>query len=230
MLDQEPQTLHYGLVARWWAEFNNRRAGDPLLPILHRERGEPALDAACGTGRLLVPYLRAGLDVDGCDISPDMLARCRENAGKAGVAPKPASPNLARARSAALVPHRNPVRRLRLGGSRALDQEALRRIHEHLYSGGRLVLDKTVPYANADDWRYWLPEERARLPEPWPLSGRRKRAANGDELEIRTRTAAFDPLHQVVTWQLRRCCFKTGGRCSRRSARCSQSCISATSW
>ena len=38
------------------------------------EAGQPALDVACGTGRSLVPYLRAGLDVDGCDISPDMLA------------------------------------------------------------------------------------------------------------------------------------------------------------
>ena len=38
--------------------------------------GEPALDVACGTGRLLVPWLQAGLDVDGCDLSPDMLALC----------------------------------------------------------------------------------------------------------------------------------------------------------
>src|SRR5262249_22331503 len=38
------------------------------------ERGQPALDVACGTGRILIPLLQAGLDADGCDISPDMLA------------------------------------------------------------------------------------------------------------------------------------------------------------
>jgi hypothetical protein len=30
----------------------------------HVEAGQPALDLACGTGRLLLPYLRDGLDVD----------------------------------------------------------------------------------------------------------------------------------------------------------------------
>ena len=50
--------------------------------------GEPALDVACGTGRLLVPWLRAGLDVDGCDVSPDMLALCRERAEGEGLSPQ----------------------------------------------------------------------------------------------------------------------------------------------
>jgi 2-polyprenyl-3-methyl-5-hydroxy-6-metoxy-1,4-benzoquinol methylase len=31
------------------------------------------LDVACGSGRLLLPLLRAGIDIDGCDISGDML-------------------------------------------------------------------------------------------------------------------------------------------------------------
>ena len=34
------------------------------------------LDVACGTGRLLIPYVADGLDVDGCDVSPDMIALC----------------------------------------------------------------------------------------------------------------------------------------------------------
>ena len=77
-------TWHYGLVARWWAEFNQ---GGPEIDYFRRfvEEGEPALDVACGTGRLLLPYLRAGLDVDGCDISPDMLAYCREAAEREGL-------------------------------------------------------------------------------------------------------------------------------------------------
>jgi SAM-dependent methyltransferase len=43
-----------------------------------RRRGEPALDVGCGTGRLLLDYLGQGVDVDGVDVSPEMLDLCRE--------------------------------------------------------------------------------------------------------------------------------------------------------
>src|SRR5436190_19140465 len=47
----------------------------------------PALDLACGTGRLLIPYHQAGLDVEGADSSPEMLAICRRKAAEAGLSP-----------------------------------------------------------------------------------------------------------------------------------------------
>ena len=79
-------TWHHGLVADWWAEFNT--AG-PELDYFGRfvETGQPALDAGCGAGRLLLPWLRAGYDVDGCDVSADMVARCRGLADREGLAP-----------------------------------------------------------------------------------------------------------------------------------------------
>ena len=49
------------------------------------QRSGPALDVGCGTGRLLLDYLQAGLDVDGLDNSPEMLAICREKAAAAGL-------------------------------------------------------------------------------------------------------------------------------------------------
>jgi len=49
------------------------------------EGGQPALDVGCGTGRLLLPYLADGLDVDGVDISPEMLALCRAKAAAQGI-------------------------------------------------------------------------------------------------------------------------------------------------
>ena len=78
------RTWHYGLVAKWWAEFSE---GGREIAYFQKyvERGQPALDVACGTGRLLIPYLRAGLDVDGCDVSPDMIALCREKAEREGL-------------------------------------------------------------------------------------------------------------------------------------------------
>ncbi len=39
--------------------------------------GEPVLAAMCGSGRSLVPLREAGVDIDGVDASPHMLAACR---------------------------------------------------------------------------------------------------------------------------------------------------------
>jgi SAM-dependent methyltransferase len=76
------QTWHYGLVAHHRAEHNTDR---PEIAFFQRQietYGQPVLDAGCGTGRLLLPFLRAGLDVDGCDVSGDMLDYCRQAAGE----------------------------------------------------------------------------------------------------------------------------------------------------
>jgi hypothetical protein len=40
------------------------------------------------------------------------------------------------------------------------------------------------------------------LPEPWGKTSGRKRAANGEEIELRTRTIAFDPLEQLATREI----------------------------
>ena len=196
-------TWHYGLVARWWAEFNTE---GPEIDYFRRqiERfGQPALDVACGTGRLLLPYLRAGLDVDGSDVSADMIRLCAERAAGEELAP----------RLYVHATHELDLPRLyktiivcggfALGGSRAADQEALRRLHRHLLPGGALVLDYYVPYLDAERWPYWIKEERRKLPEPWPAEGMRKRAADGDEIELFTRLAALDPLEQVATREIR---------------------------
>ncbi|MEJ2311776.1 MAG: class I SAM-dependent methyltransferase [Gemmatimonadales bacterium] len=52
-----------------------------------RSGGEPALEVACGTGRLLVPFAREGLGVEGLDLSEEMLRICRRKAQAAGVQP-----------------------------------------------------------------------------------------------------------------------------------------------
>jgi 2-polyprenyl-3-methyl-5-hydroxy-6-metoxy-1,4-benzoquinol methylase len=85
-MNEVGQTWHYCLVARHWAENN---ATGPEIAFYRRmiERyGQPVLDAGCGTGWLLIPFLRAGLDVDGCDVSEDMLAYCQQAAEREGFA------------------------------------------------------------------------------------------------------------------------------------------------
>src|SRR6202158_6594694 len=49
----------------------------PLYLELARAQGRKVLEVACGSGRVLVPLVRAGFDVVGVDISPHMLALAR---------------------------------------------------------------------------------------------------------------------------------------------------------
>ena len=209
MNDAGVQTWHYGLVARWWAEFN---LDGPEIDFFRRyvEAGEPALDVACGTGRLLVPYLEAKLDVDGCDVSPDMLALCRERAEQQGL-----KPNL----YAAAVHELELPRRYRtivfcggfgLGGSRADDAEGLRRLYEHLEPGGTLVLDNEVPYADTHLWPLWRGESREELPRPWREPGERRAGSDGAEYALCSRIVALDPLSQHVTIELRAWMWREG--------------------
>lgn len=52
---------------------------DAVTYYLHRARqaGGPVLEPMCGSGRFLVPLLRAGVDIDGVDAAPAMLEACR---------------------------------------------------------------------------------------------------------------------------------------------------------
>ncbi|MGH3017119.1 MAG: class I SAM-dependent methyltransferase [Gaiellaceae bacterium] len=194
------QTWHYGLVSRWWAEFNlDGPEIEYFRPFV--EAGQPALDAGCGTGRLLIPYLRDGLDVDGCDVSPDMLALCRERAEREGLTP----PNLyAQAMDELDLPRR--YRTIVVCGALGLGSSdvsvALRRLYDQLEPGGVLVVDNEVPYA-AVGWKYWQKEARQELPRAWRDKGDRRRAADGDEIELRSRIVDVDPHAQRVTLEIR---------------------------
>jgi SAM-dependent methyltransferase len=42
-----------------------------------KESGGPVLEAGCGTGRVLIPTARAGIEITGLDLSPDMLEICK---------------------------------------------------------------------------------------------------------------------------------------------------------
>jgi SAM-dependent methyltransferase len=191
------QTWHYGLVSRWWAEFN--RDGPEIewfRPFV--EAGQPALDAACGTGRLLVPYLHAGLDVDGSDVSADMLERVRERCEREGL---PAPKLHAQAMHELDLPRRYRTiivcGGFGIGGSRQHDVEGLRRMYEHLEPHGTLVLDKEMLHAPLS-------------PTPWRDKGDRRTLADGSELELRNRTAAFESRSQTVTLEIRALLWRDG--------------------
>lgn len=196
---EESGTWHYGLIARYWAEFNEPEPAELAYYQAAIERfGQPALDLGCGTGRLLLPLLAAGLDVDGADISADMLALCQQRADREGLTP----------RLVAQAMHDlDPPRQYRtiyicdsfgIGGQRDNDLETLRRIRRHLAPDGALVFSIQMPFDDKDEasWARWLPGHRGDIPSAWPDTGQRRRASNGDEFELVGRLAELDVLGQ----------------------------------
>lgn len=191
-------TWHHGLVARWWGEFNH---GGPEVEEFRPfvEAGQPALDAGCGAGRLLLPWLRGGLDVDGCDVSEDMLAECRRLAAAEGL-----EPTLYRQALHELdLPRRYRTivccGTFGLGSTRDQDVEALRRFHEHLEPGGLLALDADT---TGDEL------ERELQPGPLRPPNDRVRSADGAEYSLRGRMIDVDAVERRLTraiqaWQWR---------------------------
>jgi hypothetical protein len=72
------------------------------------------------------------------------------------------------------------------------------------------VFNHYLPYHEADRWHLWLPASRHTLPEPWPDTGERRRLANGDEIELRSRRTDLDPLEQRWTRQIRATLWRDG--------------------
>ncbi|HEX2681740.1 MAG TPA: class I SAM-dependent methyltransferase [Candidatus Dormibacteraeota bacterium] len=196
-------TWHYGLLARWWAEFNHAEASEvAYYQTAIAKYGEPAIDLGCGAGRLLVPLISEGLEVDGVDVSSDMIAAARS------LLP----PNAVNTRLLVQPLHKLDLDReygtafmcgvLGIGGRRDWDQEALIRVHRYLRPGGALLINHALPYNNAKGWADGVPGHHASYPEPWPEEGHRKETAAGDAIELLSRVTSFDPLKQLFEMEM----------------------------
>jgi SAM-dependent methyltransferase len=202
-MTDEPVVWHYGLMAERWGEYIHEA---PELIYFEEQIGrfgQPVLDLACGAGRLLLPLLYAGIDIDGCDISEDMLAYPRDKAAAEGY-----DPNLYAQQMHALdLPRRYRTIYMcdsfGLAGSREKDLAALKRSYEHLRTGGALLMNIQAEYTEADSWDAWLPAHREMLPEPWPEEGSRRVAADGSENIGYFRTVELDPLEQTYAREVR---------------------------
>jgi SAM-dependent methyltransferase len=140
--------------------------------------------------------------VDGCDVSADMVAACREKAEREGL-----SPNL----YVQPMHELDLPRRYRtiyvcgafgLGSTRAQDEEALRRFRAHLEPGGTLLVDIEVPYADTAQWQLWPKEGRAALPAAPAVPEKGQPAADGAEYGLRSRYLGFDPLEQRASLEI----------------------------
>ncbi len=209
---QQPDVWHHGLIARFAGEFWSTHAGPEAVYFqnLIQTSGQPALDVGCGVGRLLVPYLQSGLDVDGCDYSADMLAQCEARARRAGL-----SPHLYRQGMHELdLPRRYMTifacGVIGLGGERRLTMEGMRRCYEHLRPGGTFAFDFSPRWNDPPAYLSRLAENRHTLPDDWYPFEERKALPDGTEIEIAVRTVSVDPLEETQTRQLRARLWRDG--------------------
>lgn len=106
----------------------------------------PVLELGCGTGRVTLPMLQAGADVDGVDLEPTMLRRLEAKAAALGLAPRVTQGDMRdftmpRRYALALVTFRSFMHL-----HTTEDQlKALRCIREHLEPGGALVMNLFYP-------------------------------------------------------------------------------------
>lgn len=141
-----------GLMAEAWDLLRGDTSGwadRAWFKTVVERGGGPALDVGCGTGRLLLDYLAGGLDIDGVDNSPEMLALCREKAAAAGLdvaerlhLGKMQSLDLPRRYATIFVPSTSFLLLPDLADAKA----ALAAFRAHLVPGGQLALSfRTAP-------------------------------------------------------------------------------------
>jgi len=136
----------YVAPALYDVQYSAYREDLPFWVELARDAGGPVLEAGCGTGRVYLPLLEAGVDADGLDLLPAMLDELRRKAAVLGLAPRVHEADmrnftLPRRYTLIVIPFRAFLHNLTTA-----DQIAtLRACRQHLETGGRLVVDLFYP-------------------------------------------------------------------------------------
>jgi len=202
-MNDEPVNWFYGLMAERVAEFTPKPYQVPFFKGEIERFGQPVLDVGCGVGRLLLPLLQAGVDIDGCDISGDMLRHCRDKAVSQGLEPRLYEQpmhdfNIPRQYRTIYI-----CDSFNLAGGRDKGLATLKCCYAHLQEGGALLLNIEAEYAWPEWWEKWEPARSKSLPEPWPEEGKRRVAADGSEYVERFRLVSTDMLEQSYVRQVR---------------------------
>jgi ubiquinone/menaquinone biosynthesis C-methylase UbiE len=150
-----PEYEYHGLLSTTWDLLRGDTTTWPDRDFylrLIRESGEPVLDVGCGTGRLLLDYLALGIDIDGIDVSPEMLQICGARAREAGVESRVFQQpmeglQLVRRYRTIIVPSSS----FQLLTDARKAKQALRRFYRHLVRDGRIAMPFLVIGAEDGD-------------------------------------------------------------------------------
>ena len=145
---------------------------------------QPALEIACGTGRMLLPLLERGLDVEGFDASPEMLAQCRAKAAEKNLSPilyEQYMQDLSLSKQYGCI--FSPLGSFQQMSDRADAQQALQKFYDHLLPGGRLIVYLHLPWHDAPPFGEWHEHEAIKA---------------GDTEIVVHEKSVHDPLEQLL--------------------------------
>lgn len=130
----------YDLVA------NEIKYGLDFYIALAREASGPVLDIACGTGRILLPCLQEGVDIEGLDLFEPMLKTLRAKAACLNLAPRlhqadMSDFSLSRRFGLVMIPFNAFIHNM----TQEAQIRCLQLCREHLLPGGKLTFDTFFP-------------------------------------------------------------------------------------
>jgi SAM-dependent methyltransferase len=147
----------------------------------------PILEPMCGSGRFLLPLHEEGFEIHGCDASPFMLERLKQQAALRGIVPQVWHQSLEELHT----PHRYglifiPFSSFNLIIDRTAVQTCLQKIYDHLVPDGTFVFEVEL---------YYTPLPEAEAADLWTESCR----SRPDGSRIVLRKKALPPTGSVVT-------------------------------
>lgn len=169
--------------------YSQVRDDIPFYVELARAQGGPALEVGCGTGRVLIPTLEAGVEIHGLDLEAGMLERLRGKAAAKGLSVRVFEGDMrdftmpGRYRLVTI-----PFRAFMHLQSTEDQIRALRCMREHLEPGGLLAFN--VFYPSADFRRDKHGARSLSIETTHPESGRPVKVFD---------VSRFDNLRQTVT-------------------------------
>jgi SAM-dependent methyltransferase len=184
------------LVAQFYDQSLSylKRHDVPFFVGMAKRHGGPVLELACGTGRVLIPIVRAGIEVTGLDFSSSMLSICRQKLARAPAEARSKARlvradmrrfHLRRWYRQAFIPYYSFQLLLTVKDQLA----CLKSVGWHLVSGGRLVLDLFNPN---------VPRMMERQNRVFGNVGPRFKLADGRIVTRRVRFSAVDTHRQLV--------------------------------
>lgn len=147
MQDYQPDDIYRQQTAELYDTISTGLKGDVNFYVEEAQRaGSPVLELGCGTGRILFPIAKAGIEIVGLDAAPSMLAIAREKVAALPDATQNRiqlvegdmrSFDLGRRFSLILIPFRAFLHLLSVEDQK----QTLATIHAHLADGGKLVFN-----------------------------------------------------------------------------------------
>lgn len=141
-------TDYFDETAEYYDRFYEQRDMEdvPFYVEYATETEGPVLEVACGTGRVYLDLLEAGIDVDGFDGAPEMLSVLRDRAAERDLEPSVWAADMRtfevdREYGLIIVPFRAFLHLLTIEDQRA----ALQQFHEALAPDGELIIAFFAP-------------------------------------------------------------------------------------